>query len=107
MNPRRLLQLASESYDLAMALPHRIDLITQRMAANQFETRLTVPELSHLMVAMQKVANRIFCGLVLAGLLVASAMLLPLRRILGTLGFVLAGVIGLWMVLSIAWNDRR
>ena len=56
--------------------------------------------------ALQKVANRVFSGLVLAGLLVASAMLLPYRRALGTAGFVLAGAIGVWMVLSILWTDR-
>ena len=36
-----------------------------------------VPQLPSLIVALQKVANRVFSGLVLAGLLVASAMLLP------------------------------
>jgi len=58
------------------------------------------------MQALQKVANRVFSGLVLAGLLVASAMLMPYRRALGTSGFVLAGAIAVWMVLSILWTDR-
>jgi len=60
-----------------------------------------------MMEALQKVANRVFSGLVLAGLLVASAMLLPYRRVLGTAGFVLAGCIGVWMVLAILWTDRE
>ena len=42
----------------------------------------------------------------LAGLLVASAMLMPYRRSLATSGFVLAGAIGIWMVLAILWSDR-
>jgi predicted unusual protein kinase regulating ubiquinone biosynthesis (AarF/ABC1/UbiB family) len=107
LNPRRLLQLASESGNLVSALPHRLDLITQRLASNEFATRVDVPQVTLLMEALQKVANRIFSGVVLAGLLVASAMLLPYRRSLGTAGFVLAGVIGLWMVLSILWSDRQ
>jgi predicted unusual protein kinase regulating ubiquinone biosynthesis (AarF/ABC1/UbiB family) len=107
LNPRRLFKLASEGGDLLMALPHRLDLITQRLAANDFETKVTVPQISLLMGALQKVANRVFSGLVLAGLLVASAMLLPYRRTLGTLGFVLAGAIGVWMVLAILWQDRK
>ena len=57
--------------------------------------------------ALQKVANRIFSGVVLAGLVVASAMLLPHQRTLGTTGFVLAAAIGLWMVLTILWTDRQ
>ncbi len=107
LNPRRLLQLASESSDLLTALPHRLDLITARLAANEFETQVEVPQLTLMMEALQKVANRVFSGLVLAGLLVASAMLMPYRKALGTAGFLLAGVIGLWMVLSILWTDRE
>ena len=38
---------------------------------------------------------------VLAGLLVASAMLLPYWRTLGTVGFVFAAAIALYMVLTI------
>ena len=106
LNPRRLYQLATESSDLLAALPHRLDLITSRLASNEFETRIEVPQITLMMEALQKVANRVFSGLVLAGLLVASAMLIQVRRALGTAGFVLAGVIGLWMVLSILWTDR-
>jgi ubiquinone biosynthesis protein len=106
LNPRRLFQLASESSDLAMALPHRLDLITSRLASNDFATRVDVPQITLMMEALQKVANRVFSGLVIAGLIVASAMLLPYRRSLGTAGFVLSGALGLWMVLSILWADR-
>jgi ubiquinone biosynthesis protein len=106
LNPRRLYQLATEGSDLLMALPHRLDLITSRMAANEFATRIDVPQITLMMTALQKVANRVFSGLVLAGLLVASAMLLPYHRSLGLAGFVLAGVIGIYMVLAILWTDR-
>jgi ubiquinone biosynthesis protein len=106
LNPRRLYQLATEGNDLLMALPHRLDLITARLAANEFETRIDVPQLTFMMTALQKVANRVFSGLVLAGLLIASAMLLPYHPSLGTSGFVLAGAIGVWMVLAILWSDR-
>jgi predicted unusual protein kinase regulating ubiquinone biosynthesis (AarF/ABC1/UbiB family) len=107
LNPRRLFQLATQGGDLLMALPHRLDLISERMAANEFELRMQVPQLVEVMSGMQKVANRVFSGLVLAGLLVASAMLMPHRRSLATIGFVLAGAIGLWMVVTILWTDRR
>jgi predicted unusual protein kinase regulating ubiquinone biosynthesis (AarF/ABC1/UbiB family) len=106
LNPRRLYQLATEGSDLLMALPHRLDLITSRLASNDFETKVNVPQMSLMIQALQKVANRVFSGLVLAGLLVASAMLLPYGRALGMAGFVLAGVIGVWMVLAILWSDR-
>jgi hypothetical protein len=34
-------------------------------------------------------------------------MVLPNRRILGTSGFLLAAIIGVWMVLAILWSDRK
>jgi predicted unusual protein kinase regulating ubiquinone biosynthesis (AarF/ABC1/UbiB family) len=107
LDPRRLFQLATEGSNLVSALPRRLDVITQRLAANDFETRVHVAQLGPLITALQKVANRIFSGVVLAGLVIASAMLLPHRRALGTTGFVLAAAIGLWMVVTILWSDRR
>jgi hypothetical protein len=65
MSPRRLYQIAMESSDLIAALPRRIDQITARLANNDFSTHLDVPQLSSLLVALQKVANHIFfraCG---------------------------------------------
>ncbi len=107
MSPRRLYQLAIESGDFLARLPHRLDQITQRLANNDLSTRLDVPQLPVLIVALQKVANRVFSGLVLAGLLIASAQLLPYWRTLGTAGFVIAALLGVYMVLTILISDRK
>jgi predicted unusual protein kinase regulating ubiquinone biosynthesis (AarF/ABC1/UbiB family) len=107
LNPHRLFRIAAETGELAMALPHRVDLISARLASNDFQFRVDVPQLILSIEALQKVANRVFSGLVLAGLLIASAMLIQYRRALGTAGFLLAGVVGLWMVLAIVWSDRK
>ena len=106
-SPRRLFQIATESTDFVAALPHRLEVITQRLAAGEFETRVEVPQLLVLLKGLQKVANRIFTGLVLAGIVIASAMLMPYRRSLATTGFVIAGVLGLAMVVNIILADRR
>ena len=107
MSPRRLYQIAMESGDFLSRLPHRLDQITQRLADNELSTHVDVPQLPALIVALQKVANRVFSGLVLAGLLVASAQLLPYWRTLGTAGFVIAAVLGIYMVLTIMVSDRK
>ena len=107
MSPRRLYQIAMESSDFLSRLPHRLDQITQRLADNEISTHVDVPQLPALIVALQKVANRVFSGLVLAGLLVASAQLLPYWRTLGTAGFVIAAVLGIYMVLTIMVSDRK
>ena len=107
LSPRRLYQIAMESADLLAALPHRLDQITQRLANNDLATHVDVPQLPSLIVALQKVANRVFSGLVLAGLLVASAMLLRYSRVLGMTGFIIAAAIAIYMVLTIIVSDRR
>ena len=106
-SPRRLLQMATESTDFLANLPHRLEVITQRLAAGDFETKVEVPQMVVLLNGLQKVANRVFSGLVLAGVVVASALLLPTWRWMGTIGFLFAGAIGLFMVVNILLSDRK
>lgn len=102
----RVFQVATQTSDLMGALPHRLDLITQKLAANEFSLKLESPQVPLLLRGMQKIANRVFSGLVLGGIVVASAMLLPHRRTLGTAGFIVAALIGLYVVVSILVQDR-
>jgi ubiquinone biosynthesis protein len=107
LSPQRLFQIATETVDLVRALPHRIDIMTQKLASDDFAVRVDAPGLGPLMKGMEKIANRIFTGLVLGGLLVASGLLLQYQRRLGTIGFVVAAVIGLYMVITILITDTR
>jgi predicted unusual protein kinase regulating ubiquinone biosynthesis (AarF/ABC1/UbiB family) len=106
MSWRRLFRTASETTDLVSALPHRLDVFTAKLAANELGITVDSPQLGSLLRGLQKIANRIFTGLVLTGLLIASAMLLPYRRTLGTIGFSIAALIGVWMVANIFVTDR-
>jgi predicted unusual protein kinase regulating ubiquinone biosynthesis (AarF/ABC1/UbiB family) len=106
-SPRRLFQIATESTDFIAALPQRLEAISQRIATGEFGLNVDIPQIAVLLNGLQKVANRVFSGLVLAGVVVASALLLPYRRGLGTTGFVIAGVIGIFMVVNILITDRR
>jgi ubiquinone biosynthesis protein len=107
LSPARLARAVAQTTELVNALPHRLDLITGHMAANDFALRIDAPQMSTLLKGMQKIANRIFTGLVLTGLLVASGLLINQRPRLGTTGFVLAAGIALYMVVSILVSDRR
>jgi ubiquinone biosynthesis protein len=107
ISPRRLYQIAVESGDFLARLPHRLDKITQRLADNDLGAHVDIPQLPVLIVALQKLANRIFSGLVLAGLLVASAQLLPYERGFGMAGILIATVLGLYTVITIMIGDRK
>jgi predicted unusual protein kinase regulating ubiquinone biosynthesis (AarF/ABC1/UbiB family) len=107
LSPSRLFQLAAETSDLVRALPHRLDVFTQKLVGDDFAVRVDTPQLGSLLLGLEKVANRIFTGLVLGGLLVASGLLMAYQRNLAMIGFLIAGAIGLWMVGTILIQDRR
>ena len=107
ISPRRLFQMAAETSDLVRALPHRLDVFTQKLVADDFAVRVDTPQLGSLLLGLEKVANRIFTGLVLGGLLVASGLLMAYKPRLATVGFLIAAIIGLWMVATILIQDRR
>ncbi|HEX2722390.1 MAG TPA: AarF/UbiB family protein [Gemmatimonadaceae bacterium] len=107
MSPRRLFQMATATSDLVNALPRRLDKITERMARNDFAFRVDTPQLPMLLKGMEKIANRIFTGLVLAGLLIASSSLLQYWRRLGLACIVIAAALGLYMIATILINDRK
>ena len=65
------------------------------------------PQLGTLLEGMQKIANSIFTGLVLAGLLVASGLLIQSWPRLGIMGFSISALIALYMVISILITDRK
>jgi ubiquinone biosynthesis protein len=106
-NPRRVWQMATDAAALASTLPRRIDAISKSLANNEFQVKHDMPQITTLVEGLQKVANRVLCGLVLAGLLVASALLMPRHNILGTGGFLIAGVIALYMVATILIADHK
>ena len=107
LSPRRIFQMATDTSDLVNALPRRLDAITERMARNDFAVRVDTPQLGVLLKGMEKIANRIFVGLVLAGLLIAGSSLLQYWRRLGIIAIAIAAGLGLWMIGTILINDRR
>jgi predicted unusual protein kinase regulating ubiquinone biosynthesis (AarF/ABC1/UbiB family) len=98
--PRQMLQTASGAVELLRVLP-------RRLASNELALRLDTPLLVEQLEGMQKIANRVFTGLVLLGILIASGLLMPYQRRLGEAGFVIAGGIGLYMVITILLTDRH
>jgi ubiquinone biosynthesis protein len=96
-------------------LPGRINRILDRLADNQFEVKVDAIDEALLMEGLQKVANRITVGLVLAALIVGAALLMRVEtsfQILGYPGlamllFLTAAVVGIGLVLTILVNDIR
>jgi ubiquinone biosynthesis protein len=120
---RRMLQSASpgnlatallEAKEFAEKLPGRVNRVLDGLANNQLRFRVDTIDETVLIEGLQKIANRIATGLVLAALIVGAALLMQVPttfRILGYPGlamvfFLAAGAGGVGLIASILQTDR-
>ncbi len=109
-----LLGLLTETKQFLGQLPLRMNRILDLLADNKMKVRVDSLDEKALITGLQKVANRITLGLILAALLVGSSMLMRVEttfRILGYPGlamlFFLAAVVGAMMLfLQIVRKDQ-
>lgn len=114
-SPANLASEAMELQSLVRGAPRRMSDILTLLAENRMQVKLTGLEESRLMENMQKIANRISTGIIIAALILASAMLMRHDggpRLLGypaiaLLFFVVAALLGLGIVASALLRDRR
>ena len=103
-----------ELKDLLMRLPGRVNQILDVVARNDLKVKVDAIDEQVLVEGMQKVANRITVGLILAALIVGAALLMRIDstfRLFGYPGlailcFMGAGGGGLILVINILLQDR-
>jgi ubiquinone biosynthesis protein len=106
---------AVEFKNFVQQLPSRVNRILDHLADNEFQVRVDAIDEARLMEGMQKVANRIALGLVLAALIVGAALLMDVQtefRIFGYPGlaillFLAAAAGGLALAVVILANDIK
>ncbi len=104
-----------ETKDFVEHLPRRLNQIMDRVAQNDLSIRVDAIDEHRLISGMEKIANRITLGLVLAALIVGAAMLMNVPttfRIFGYPGiamifFLTAAAGGLLLVVNILMNDAK
>ena len=104
-----------EAKNFTERLPSRVNRILDALANQELKVRVELIDEGSVLEGLQKVANRITLGLILAALIIGAAMLMRVDtsfRILGYPGlamlFFLAAAFGAaWMAVSILRSDRR
>ncbi len=104
-----------EMNEFVQELPSRLNRVLDLVAGNRLELRVDAFDETHLMEGLQKIANRITLGLVIAALIVGAAMLMRVEtefRLLGYPGlaillFIGAVVGGIALVFSILLTDEK
>lgn len=110
--------LASELMDLhglVRDAPRKVSDVLSLLAENRMQVRVTGLEESHLMESLQKIANRISAGVIVAALILASALLMRANvgphlfgyPAIALVFFLIASGLGLTMVVSVMLRDRR
>jgi ubiquinone biosynthesis protein len=114
LSPATVFSTMLEAKEFAEQLPRRINRVLESLASSQLKLKVEMIDEGAVMDGLQKVANRITLGLVLAALIVSAAMMMRIDtsfRLLGypgfpTLLFLVAGSVGLWLVFHIVASDR-
>jgi uncharacterized membrane protein len=104
-----------ETKDFVERLPKRLNTILDRVADNDLSIKVDAIDERRLIEGMEKIANRITLGLILAALVVGAAMLMSVPtnfRIFGYPGiamvfFLAAAAGGIMLVVNILMVDAK
>ena len=115
LTPAHLMSSALEVRDFAERLPQRLNKVLDSLAANDLRLKVEVIDHGAIIDGLQKVANRIALGVVLAALIVGAAMLMRVPTAFTILGypglaislFLAAAAGGLWLAWTILAGDVR
>ena len=115
MAPGNLIGGVVELKEFVEKLPGRVNKILDTLGNNEFKVDVNAIDEKIVLEGLQKVANRVALGLVLAALIVGAAMLMRVEtpfKILGYPGFamiffLLAAIAGLALVGTIVMTDVK
>ena len=113
-SPMSLFGSLLEMKDLLARLPSRLNRILDAIMHNQLKIKVETIDEDVIIQGLQKIANRISLGLVLAALIVGAALLMRVEtsfRIFGYPGFAMlfflgVGGGGLFLIIRILMHDR-
>ena len=113
--PGRVLTSVMEMKEFVSGLPSRVNKILDAVGNHEMEMKLRVMDTPLVMEGLQKIANRITSGLVLAALIIGAALLMRVEtdwRIAGYPGlaivcFLAAAAGGVYLLFNIFVQDQR
>ena len=109
-----ILETLLESKELAERLPYRLNKISENLSQNQFKIQVDAFDERRFVLALQKVANRIAIGLIIAALIMGAALLVRIPSNWNIFGypafaiilFLFAVSIGIYLVYTILFTDE-
>jgi predicted unusual protein kinase regulating ubiquinone biosynthesis (AarF/ABC1/UbiB family) len=110
-----VLASAMEFKEFLSGLPARLNKIMDAVAESQVEVKVKAVDADLMMEGLQKVANRVTSGLILAAMIIGASLLMRIEtsfQILGYPGiamlfFLFAAAGGVWLLASIFMQDQK
>jgi predicted unusual protein kinase regulating ubiquinone biosynthesis (AarF/ABC1/UbiB family) len=114
LSPGTVFTTMLEAKEFAEQLPRRINRVLESLSSSQLKLKVEVIDEGAVIDGLQKVANRITLGLVVASLIVSAAMMMRIESrftLLGYPGFptlllLIASSLAGWLVFNILAHDR-
>jgi predicted unusual protein kinase regulating ubiquinone biosynthesis (AarF/ABC1/UbiB family) len=107
LNPRNFYASLLDLNQLLQELPRRTREIVDLTAAGKLTFGIKMLQAEELLAGIHKVANRITVGLIIAAIVVASALMIRTQPFLAVIGYITSALIGLYLVISTILHDRK
>ena len=113
LNPKRrardLAYAAADFLQVAKDLPYDAGVLLQKLKSGRLKIQMEHRNLSDLVLAMGRSINRLAFAVIIAGILVGSSLMMGVRTVpmvlgmplIALAGYLVSGVLGLWLIVSI------
>ena len=100
--------------DLIINVPFELRRITRNLRKGELSIALEHKGLERLITELEKASNRIAFAMIIAAIIVGSSLIMTRQSgmtvygipILGVIGFVTAGILGIWLVIAILRSGK-
>ena len=117
-NPKKIAKeirkFSRRLYNFTYSLPKDLTFILNKIKKGTLRAEFEHRGLENLVHVLDKVSNRLSFSLVIAALIIGSSIIMQTDKgpiffgfpILGVVGFVVAGVMGLWLIIAILHSGK-
>lgn len=111
---RETTHLLRENLALLMELPKQLSQVLNRAERGTLKVKFEYDRIDRPLLRLNIIANRLSFSIIVAGILIASSLVMQTKigpflwgyPIFGIVGYILAGIMGFWLLISIIRSGR-
>jgi ubiquinone biosynthesis protein len=109
-----IMRTATDLHTFTQEFPNDLLEVTRLLKNDNITLNIKHRGLQPLITKYDQVSNRISFAIIIAGLLLGSALIITARipplifgySVLGLIGFIVAGILGVWLLVAVLWKGR-